>query len=111
MLADRNTEVRWIGERLQAWLREGGDFARVLDIKPAPGSRATAASIIKREHVDTLLRKLSVAVDSDTRASAILRGNAQCPSGVRDLVGELRELRAPSSPRAFSRARKWTRSG
>ena len=109
MLADRNTEVRWIGERLQAWLHQGGDFARILDIQPRPGSRATAASIIKREHVDTLLRKLSVAVGSDVRASAILRGRRPCPNAVRDLVEELRELRAPSSPRAFSRARKWTR--
>jgi hypothetical protein len=107
--ADPDVGVTWFAECLLTWLRRGGDFAATLEIQPVRGSRRTVAAIIRQEQVDEMLRKLSVAVGSDVRASAILRGQRPCPSRVRDLVADLLALRAPSSPRAFSRARKWTR--
>lgn len=106
MLADRNPAVRWIGERLQAWLQTGGDFASVLEIRPEPGSRRTAAAIIRGTRVDELLIVLSNTVNGDARAAAILRGVLPCPGRARHLVDELHALRAPRSPRAISRARK-----
>lgn len=111
LLHDDDVGVRWAGESLLTWLQRGGDFAAALGIQPVRGSRRTVRAIIQREQTDHLLRRLSVAVGSDVRASAILRGQRPCPNAVRDLVADLEALRAPRSARAFSRARKATRRG
>ena len=109
--ADPHPEARWIGEGVARLLRDGGDLATILGIRPPPGSRRTAHAVIRQERVCTALLRLANQLGSDARASAVLRGLEPCPPAVRDSVGELHALGAPTSVRAFVRARKATRTG
>lgn len=96
---------QWLGERLQAWLREGGDYARILGIKPRAGSRRTAARLIQQERAGALLRRLANELGV-SRAVCVLHGEEPCPGAQADVVQQLRDLDAPASASAFARARK-----
>lgn len=96
---------QWLGRGIGAWLRQGGDLAAVLAVRPPAGSRATPQALVRREAVDRLLLRLAHACDGDRQALRALRGEAEIPAGAVDLVSELRALRAPKSAAAISRAR------
>lgn len=104
--ADADAAVRWLGVQLLVWLHNGGRFDEALEIRPKPGCRSTAARLIQQRRVHGAMLRLSIQVGTDARASRILRGQESCPDCAQSLVDELRALHAPTSTRAFARARK-----
>lgn len=105
-IADRRTDVRWMGEALTSWLRDGGRLDSVLGVTPPRGSRATAQAAVRQAEADALLLRLAVLCGSDRAALAVLNGKEPCPPVAHEAVQRLRELKAPTSRAAISTARK-----
>jgi len=103
--AGRSREEVWLGTALADWLREGGDLERRLGVRPPRGSRTRVETLAQRGVRDGLLLQLATTVGSALRASRVLRGAEPTPEGAAELVQRLRAMRAPSSSRAFARAR------
>jgi len=93
-------ETRWLGASIGQWLRDGGDLARALGLRPRRGSHRSAQYILATEHRDRLLVRLVSAV-GQSRAARILSGAEPAPAAVVVLVEELQALRAPTSRRAI----------
>lgn len=106
LLADGNREARWLGERLQTWLADGGELDAVLGVRAPRGSRATPQDRVRRDEVDGLLLRLSVQVGSDCKALEMLRGECPVASHVVDILDRLKVLNAPTSRDALTRARR-----
>ena len=70
---------RWLADGLDAFLRDGGDLARHLGLRPPKGSTATARRIERLRERDALLVRLSVAAGTGARAHRILSGEEPCP--------------------------------
>jgi len=103
LLASTDREVRLFGAGLGQWLRDGGDLAAVLGLRPRRGSRRSAQYIVATEHRNRLLLRLVNAV-GQSRAARILSGAEAAPAAVVVLVEELQVLRAPTSRRAIAEA-------
>lgn len=103
--ADTERESQWIAGAFQAWLRDGGDLADHLGLKPLRGSHGTPQALMRQATTDRALMRLAVVAGSVRRASQILRGLVECPPACVELVAELRELEAPASEAAITRAR------
>jgi hypothetical protein len=106
-----SVEARWLGGALSDWLQRGGDLEAVLGVKPQRGSHARPEALVAQAETARLLLRLAAMVGSDTHAARIMSGAAPVPAGAVDLVAELRARRAPTSRRAFVRARAATRAG
>lgn len=102
--ASEQAESRWLGESIATWVRCGGTLEDALGV--APGR---PAMLVRRAEVSRLLLRLSALVGGDARASRILRGIEEAPAVAVELVIELHARRAPTSRRAFIRARAVTR--
>jgi len=100
---DREPETRWLGDCLMTALLTGQSLDDAFGYRPARGSHATAAQMIRRAEIDaqisTLVDKVGVVP-----ASRMLRNQAQPPDGVMALVVWLRGQRIGTSPSALSRA-------
>ena len=103
---DDDLVLRWLGGNLRRWLEGGGDLADLLNIRPAPGSRATPSAILARAARDEALLRLAVAAGSDALALAWLRGEASPPARHAAAVDTARELNAATGPHAIGRARR-----
>jgi hypothetical protein len=106
LLADTSRESRWLGERLSAWLRDGGELDAVLGVRAPRGSRETPQARVRQDEIDSLLLRLSVQAGGDRQAIEILRGQCACPGLLCEIVGRLKALRAPTSQDAMTRARR-----
>ena len=106
LLAAPDAESRWLGAGFTRWLSDGGDLLAVLGLRPPPGSRATVQQILRCEQRDRAMLRFSAEVGGDRAALRILAGKAACPPSARQLLDELRELGAPRSAAAFTRARR-----
>lgn len=100
----------WIAAALSDWLVGGGDLPSIMGLRPQAGNTNTPPELVRQEECDRLLVRLSLAVGGHKRASRILRGLEPAPVTLADTVIRLRELNAPTSVRAFNRARKATRA-
>jgi hypothetical protein len=106
LLADSDLAARWLGERLAAWLRDGGRLESHLGVVAARGSRRTPQRILLAEQQRHQMLRLSVALGSDRRAGRVLRGEEPAPPHLAAEVQQARELKCPSSGDAFVRARR-----
>lgn len=106
LTASCTAEGRWLGRILLRWLRDGGELTDALGLRPPRGSRTTPQALVAQEARDRALLRLSAAVGGDTRAAAILRNEQPCPAHCTDALEEARELHAPESRSAFTRARR-----
>ncbi len=100
-LASDDVATRSWGAGVGQWLREGGDLAAVLGLRPDRGSHRTAQEIVRRDAVRSLLLRFIAVVGSQSRAARILSGAEAAPAAAAGLVQELRALRAPRSRRAI----------
>lgn len=100
-----DADSKWLGERLQTWLYSGGDLESSLGLKPPQGSHSTAQELMRRAEINRLLVSLSRELHGHKKASRVLQGIDAVPPGLAETVQRLRALRAPSSTRAFVRAR------
>ena len=96
--------LRWLGRTLGAALRGEGSLDVMLGLRPPRGSRNTPRALARRAAADSALARLAAAVDSQCRASRILRGTEATPANVASLVAELHALHAPTSLRAIADA-------
>jgi hypothetical protein len=96
---------RMLADGLETFLRDGGDLARHLGLRPAKGSTATAGRIERRKERDALLVRLAVAAGSGARAHRILRGEEPCPKACKPVVDALKRYAVPKSRAAISRAK------
>jgi len=95
----------WLGKAIVAAFQEGTTIDRALGIVAPAGVKNTPRRIILTEQQQVLLLRLSTALGSDKKASAVLTGRVSTPPEVADLVTELKRLKAPASVWAFTRAR------
>jgi hypothetical protein len=109
--AASDAESQWLGRCLVEWFSSGGRLEKVLGVAPPRGDRRTAARMSRDEERDALLLRLATTVGSSARASRVLLGTETVPVRAADLVRRLREMRAPTSVRAFNRARAATNHG
>ena len=105
--ASRDIDERWLGEKIGIWL-QGGAPTLEAALGVSPGQ---PAAIVRQAEVSRMLLRLSALVGGDGRASMIMRGVEPAPSTAVELVAELRAHCAPTSRRAFVRARAATRKG
>lgn len=103
--ADADPAVRWLGQALAAWMRDGGRLEHRLGVVPPRGSRATVQRQARQAEQDQLLLRLAVVAGSDAAALRMLRGEAPAPGDAAALVQALRDLGAPRSRDAITRAR------
>jgi hypothetical protein len=94
-----------LADGLEAFLRDGGDLARHLGLRPAKGSTATAGRIERRNERDALLVRLAAAAGSGARAHRILIGEEPCPKACKPVVDALKRYAVPKSRAAISRAK------
>lgn len=101
--ADSDPATKWLGQQLTAALTSGQSLDAALGFRPAQGSRATAAAIIRREALD---RDIARLVDryGVTTVSEILRGKAHAASELGDMVARLQSAGVGVSASAVSRA-------
>ena len=109
--ASHEADARWLGQTLTDWMTRGGDLEQRLGVKPPRGSHARPEALVRQAETARLLLRLAAVVGSDARASRVLGGVEPAPAAAVDLVDVLRERRAPTSRRAFVRARTATRQG
>jgi len=107
--AGRSPGAQWLGRVLLTWLTSGGDLPALLGARPGRGSRRTVQSLTKRDEIRQRMLDLSRAAGGDQCASRWLRGLDLVPDDLVVDVRRLQELGAPTSARAFERARKATR--
>ncbi len=100
---------RWLAAGIEAFLRDGADLARHLQLRPPKGSRATAKRIERQRERDALLLRLSVAAGTAARAQRILAGAEACPKRCVPLVEALKAHDIPRSRAAFTRAKRVSR--
>ncbi|MBX3601075.1 MAG: hypothetical protein KF863_10650 [Rubrivivax sp.] len=103
--ADADPAVRWLGQALAAWMRDGGRLEHRLGVVPPRGSRATPQRQARQAERDALLLRLAVVAGTDAQALRMLRGEAPAHGEAVALVARLRELQAPRSRDAIGRAR------
>ncbi len=100
----------YLASGIETFLRgDDDDLARVLGLRPPPGSR-TAATTERLNARDAALARLAVAVGSSARAKRVIDGREACPKTARALVDELRG-HVPKSKAAFCRAIARARRG
>lgn len=105
-MANSDPTCVWLGRSIARAFADGISIDDALGIAPIAGSTATPRRVIRREHVNRLLLRLSHTVGTDVRASAILVGKESCPDDARELVAQLHQLGAPTSVFSFTRARR-----
>jgi hypothetical protein len=96
---------RSVAAAFDAFLKDGGDLARHLGLRPPKGSTATAGRIERKRERDLLLVRLTVAAGTAAHAHRILTGEAACPKACRPLVDALKAYAVPRSKAAISRAK------
>jgi hypothetical protein len=106
LASSNRQDAQWLAAGLSDWLRESGDLASKLGLRPPQGSNNTPAELLRQEERDVLMVRLSLAVGGHKRAARILLDLEPAPTVVSDMVIRLRQLNAPTSVRAFNRARK-----
>lgn len=102
LLADSDHGARWLGRVLGQWLRDGGDLPKLLGVRPERGSHRTVQALMRQEHRDRLLVRLSVRAGGDRQALRLLAD----PACQDEIVLQIRALGAPAHPAAFTRARQ-----
>jgi hypothetical protein len=108
LLADGGHDRKWLGRSLMRWLADGGDLAVELGLRTCKGSHRTPQAIVRGEEQRHLLRRLAAEL-GDRRAGRVLRGEEECPPRLHDEVQRARDLDCPTSPDAFTRARRHAR--
>lgn len=102
--------TRWLGRAVRTYLQTGCTLEAALRIVPEPGSRLTAAALVRREVKDHALLQLAVAAGTDARASAIARGDpGACPVSCQEALAAVVAAAAPVSVAAIGRARNRSR--
>jgi hypothetical protein len=107
-MTDRPWAV-YLGQALDDWLERDGSLEERLGVRPPRGSRARPAAVLRRERVDALLLALAKLAGSDEAAVRMLQAPGTAPAAQRELVDELRMLRAPESLASIGRARRRSR--
>lgn len=107
--AAHDLESEWLGRTLAQWLAGDGDLVALLGLAAPRGSRRTVAAIARTDERDRLLVKLAANLRSAKRASRVLRGVEPVPQRASAIVHRLRAMGAPTSLRAFVRARSASR--
>lgn len=106
--ADTDPAVRWLGESLQVALQNGISLDDAVGIRPARGSKATAAQMIRREQNDIDICRL-VDMLGVVGTSRALRGEVSAPSELVTAVDRLHDQGVGTSPSAVSRAARRAR--
>lgn len=98
----------WLGRALQDWLQCGGDLSGHLGLRPQRGSNLTPQRQVAQESQYRAMVRLAVLCGGDSRALAVLRGEAPWPVQAEDLQ-DLQDalVGAPKYDGAISRARGW----
>ncbi len=108
LMTDRPWAV-YLGKAIDDWFERDGSLEDRLGVRPPRGSRARPAAVLRRDRVDQLLLALAASAGSDEAAVRMLQAPGTAPAGLREIVDDLRMLRAPSSLASIGRARRRSR--
>jgi hypothetical protein len=97
---------RYLVSALQAWLCDGGDFERLLGVRPPKGSHKRPAAVLRQQECDAMVIRFAARFTSGRAAALVLRGECSCPEELVPLRDEIIARGGPKSPSGIAKARR-----